>query len=429
MAYQNDGLSRRGLISSMSAGAFGAAGLSMLNQGLPSLSAESTIPSGSAERVIYIYLSGGMSHVDTFDPKPGHANQGPIGTISTPVAGIQLSDLLPNISRQVKHCAIIRSMNTKVGVHGHADYVMHTSYDPRNTIRHPGIGAWLLKFKGKINENLPGSVFIGGASHVNGGGGFFGPKFEPLVIKKPSNGLLNSRRRGNMSANFFADGIKLMKGFDDDYKEKYLLNNISEHESSFEEALKLMNSKDLEAFDIGKEPPAMASKYGNSEFGQSCLLARRLIESGVRAVEINDGGWDTHYDNFVNVPKKCQGLDQGYSALLDDLHQRGLLKETLVVLCSEFGRTPIINMNKGRDHYPQAFSSVLAGGGIKGGQVYGETSKGAEEVIDKKVNVKKFNATIAHSLGIPLLQPLFSPSMRPFTVADKGKAVLDLFES
>jgi uncharacterized protein (DUF1501 family) len=189
-----------------------------------------------------------------------------------------------------------------------------------------------------------------------------------------------------------------------------------------------MNSKDLEAFDLRKEPDAVRQAYGTSSFGQGCLLARRLIENKVRFVEVEHGGWDTHNENFDAMEEKLPVVDQALSALLSDLDSRGLLEETMVVLTTEFGRTPkIVTERSGRNHYPKAFSALMAGGGIKGGLKYGKTDATGEEVIEGKMSVPDFNATIAYGLGLPLDHIVHSPSGRPFTVADKGKPVTDLF--
>jgi len=184
-----------------------------------------------------------------------------------------------------------------------------------------------------------------------------------------------------------------------------------------------MNNKDLEVFELAQESAETRAAYGDSSFGQGCLLARRLVERNVRTVEVTLGGWDTHNNNFLAAPEKAEILDQGISALLDDLEQRGLLDQTLVVLATEFGRTPRINQNEGRDHYPKAFSCMLAGGGAKGGYVHGKTIAGGEEVEESPIKIPDFNATVAYALGLPLDQVLYSPSKRPFTVAAKGKPV------
>ena len=182
-----------------------------------------------------------------------------------------------------------------------------------------------------------------------------------------------------------------------------------------------------DAFSINKEDKKTRQRYGDDPFGQGCLLARRLIESNIRTVEVSLSGWDTHTNNFTSMPLLCQTMDQAMGALLEDLESSGKLDETVVVLTTEFGRTPIVNRNIGRDHYPQAFTSVLAGGGFKGGYVYGKTSEGAEEVVEKPITIPDFNATIAYALGIPTDLVLYSPSKRPFSVAHKGQPVLDLF--
>lgn len=382
-----------------------------------------------AKRLIYLFMNGGMSQLETLDPKPGHKNMGPTKTINTNVDGLQFAHHFKNLSQHADKMAVIRSLYTTAGVHFNGDYLMHTSYDARNTIRHPGMGAWALRLKGTLNPNLPGSVFIGSNSRIHGGGGFFEPEFEPLVINDPESGLQFSQRRPDMNEKLFNDGLQLMNELDRKFTKKYNHKNVRAHSEMYEQATRLMSSKDLEAFDLKKEPKEKLTAYGDSYFGRGCLLARRLIERDVRAVEVNHGGWDTHIDNFVYQPERAAELDMALSALLTDLEERKLLDETLIVLTTEFGRTPQINQNFGRDHYPQAFSVALMGGGIKGGTVYGATSPSGEQIIENKMKVKSFNATIAYGLGLPLDQVIMSPSLRPFKVGNKGKAVTALFNS
>jgi uncharacterized protein (DUF1501 family) len=197
----------------------------------------------------------------------------------------------------------------------------------------------------------------------------------------------------------------------------------------YDEAVTLMKSKDLSVFDLTQESDEVRDRYGRDSFGQACLLARRLTDAGVRFVEIDNGGWDTHGDNFARVKEKGAVLDQALASLLDDLASSGKLDETLVVVATEFGRTPKIQVERdnGRNHYPQAFTCLLAGGGIKGGIKYGKTDDEGREVVKDMVPVPDFNATIATAMGLPLDKKTMSPSMRPFTVADKGKPVMDLF--
>ncbi len=380
---------------------------------------------GGAKHVIYLYMGGGMTHLDTFDTKPGHENQGPTKTINTNVDGIRISEYLPLLSKQADKMAIVNSLTSTAGAHSQGNYLMHTSYEQRATIRHPGIGAWLLKFQGRLNPNLPGSVFVGGDSRINGGGGFFEPEYEPLAINDPNSGLKNSKLRG-MNQDTFNHRLDLARKFDAEFHERYDVKQVRAYRQMYDDAVRIMQSRDLAAFDLNKESDATREVYGDTPFGQGCLLARRLIEHDVRAVEVSYGGWDMHNSVFINAPERCLVLDQAMAALLSDLERRGKLEETVVVLTTEFGRTPRINQNAGRDHYPKAFSSVLAGGGINGGQKYGKTDEGGENVAEDGVKIQDFNATIAHALGLPIDHVLYSPSKRPFTVAHKGKPVMKL---
>jgi len=380
----------------------------------------------AAKHIIYLYMGGGMTHLDTFDTKPGHENQGQTKSINTNVDGLQISEHLPSLAKQADKLTIVNSLSSTAGAHAQGNYLMHTSYEQRATIKHPGIGAWALKFKGKINPNLPGSVFIGGNSRINGGGGFFEPQYEPLAINDPASGLKNSKLRG-MNQEMFDDRLELASQFDRNFHQRYDVKQVRAYTSMYDDAVRIMQSSDLEAFDLNREEEITRERYGDNPFGQGCLLARRLIEHDVRAVEVTYGGWDMHNNVFISAPERCAVLDQAMAALLTDLERRGKLEETVVVLTTEFGRTPRINQNAGRDHYPKAFSSVLAGGGFKGGIKYGKTDEGAENVIENVVKIPDFNATIAHALGLPIDQVLYSPSKRPFTVAHKGKPVLDLF--
>jgi hypothetical protein len=378
-----------------------------------------------AKRVIYLYMSGGMTHLDTLDTKPGHENQGPVRELKTNVSGLRISEYLPQLSNHADKMAIINSMTSTAGAHEQARYLMHTSYERRATISHPGIGAYLLKYLDKLNEDLPGSVFIGGNSRIDGGAGFFESSYEPLAINNPEDGLKNIRARFNPAQ--FSQNLSLSAELDAEFRKTNNVKSTRAYTSMYEDAVRLMKSEDLKAFDLSQEDKLVRETYGDNPFGQGCLLARRLIEYDVRAVEVNFGGWDTHQSNFVAVPDRTAVLDQALAALLTDLERTGLLDSTLVVLATEFGRTPRINQNVGRDHYPKAFSCMLAGGGVTGGIKYGKTTPGGEEVADKPVQPQDFNATIAYGLGVAVDRVVMSPSLRPFKVAHKGLPVMDLF--
>jgi hypothetical protein len=382
------------------------------------------LPSDPAKQLIYLYMEGGMSHIDTFDLKTGHDNQGSTRPINTNVDGIRISSHLPNLARHADKLCIVNSLTSTAGDHEKGNYFMHTSYQQRATIRHPGIGSWYHKLKGKLNPTLPASVFIGRESRFHGSGGFFEPEFEPLAINEPQSGLKYARRL--VDENRFKRRINLANDIDAEFLKRYHSKPIRAYGHMYADAVRLMDSPDLAAFDIHREDEITKSRYGSEPFGQGCLLARRLIERNVRSVEVSFGGWDTHQNNFTSIPELCHTMDQAVAALLDDLKRIGKLNDTVVVLTTEFGRTPQINQNVGRDHYPQAFTSVLAGGGFKGGYIHGKTSDGAEEVIEDSMTIPDFNATIAHALGIPVDHVLYSPTVRPFTVAHKGKPQIGL---
>ena len=382
------------------------------------------LPVDPAKQLIYLYMEGGMSHIDTFDLKTGHDNQGSTRPINTNVDGIRVSSHLPNLAKHADKLCIVNSLTSTAGDHEKGNYFMHTSYQQRATIRHPGIGSWYHKLKGKLNPTLPASVFIGRESRFHGSGGFFEPEFEPLAINEPQSGLKYARRL--VDENRFKRRINLANDIDAEFLKRYHSKPIRAYGHMYADAVRLMDSPDLAAFDIHREDENTKTRYGSEPFGQGCLLARRLIEKGVRSVEVSFGGWDTHQNNFTRAPEQCAILDQALSALLDDLSQRGMLEETLVVLATEFGRTPNINVNDGRDHYPKAFSCMLAGGGIKGGQVWGKTDNEGREVIEQKVKIPDFNATIAFALGLPLDEIVYSPTRRPFTLTDKGQPITQL---
>ena len=383
-------------------------------------------PNAKAKNVIYLYMSGGMSHLDTFDPKPGSEVMGATTTLATKVDDYHVGSGLRRTAELMDRFAVINSMYSTQGAHEQGNYYMHTSYTLRGTIRHPAMGAWLLKYQGKGNPMLPGNVVIGDGSR-HPGAGFFESKFSPLMINNPEQGLQNSVRKESVSETAFNRRLDMARHLDAPFHEAFPQKNVRAYRDLYDEALSLMKSEDLKAFDIASEPAAVRERYGDDNFGQGCLLARRLVQHGVRFVEVSLGRWDTHVNNFVDVPERCDILDRGLSALVQDLEANGMLEETLIVLASEFGRTPKINGNEGRDHYPKAFTTLLAGGGVKGGTVYGKTDENGADVVENKVSIPDLNATIGYALGLPLDQVLYSPGKRPFTVADKGQPVTALF--
>lgn len=380
----------------------------------------------TAKNVIYLYMSGGQTHLDTWDPKPGTATGGPTKAIKTSADGVQLAENLPLTAKQMHHGTVIRSLTSTQGAHEQGNYMMHTSYELRGTIRHPGMGAWLNVFQGGGNSTLPNYVYVGNDSR-HPGAGFFPAAQAPLFVNNPEGGLKNVKIQGGLTEEKFNARLRLADDLDADFRSTFKHRNVKAYADMYDDAIAMMKSEDLKAFDLAEEAADLRTAYGREAFGQGCLLARRLVERGVRFVEVSLGGWDTHNANFVAVPERCETLDKGLSTLLSDLHNRGLLQDTLVVLTTEFGRTPDINQNVGRDHYPKAFSAAMWGGGVKGGYIHGSTDAEGREVVQDKMQIQDMNASIAYALGLPLDQIIYSPSKRPFTIADRGQPVTNLF--
>ena len=378
-----------------------------------------------AQHVIYLNMSGAMSHIDTFDPKPGTASQGPVQPIATNVDGIQLSEFLPNIASQMHNAALVRSVVTSQGAHEQASYLMHTSYQKRGTISHPTFGSWVSKLAGSINSTIPNHVKIGGGGP---GAGYLESRHNPVPIGNPKSGLANSKLAEYIDNNRFDARLNAISKMNGTFTEHFPQKQVRAYTDLYKDAVKLMKSSDIQAFDIAQEPENMTAMYGDSNFGQGCMLARRLVEHGVRYVEVTRGGWDTHDDCFSRVADNCLDIDKAIGALLRDLDRRGLLNTTLVVLTSEFGRTPNINPRDGRDHWPNAFSAMFAGAGIKGGTLYGQSDELGKRVVENPAKPEDLNATIAKLLGLATQDIHYSPSGRPFKVAHDGTPIMDIID-
>ncbi|MEE9368485.1 MAG: DUF1501 domain-containing protein [Pontiella sp.] len=408
-------LGRRGFISNVAKTALGVGvGMPFLN---PAMAA--VLPK-TDKKLIFLYMAGGMSHLDTFDPHPGTEEAGPVKAINTNVDGIQLSEFFPETAKHMDKLAIIRSMYSTQGAHGQGNYLMHTGYDPRGSIVHPTLGAWSMLHQGKINEALPGNVVISPGNDYPFAG-FLPPELGAIPLGDAAKGLQFSKRPGWVNEQQYHDQLELASVFDRAFQEKYKQRSIGAYKKFYQEAVTLMESKDLVAFNINAEPEEVRARYGKgSKFGQGCLLARRLLEHGVRCVEVTKGGWDTHNA----LPEdKARDLDKALAALMQDLQERGMLESTIVVVATEFGRNPNIKPESmGRDHWAKAFSTVIGGGGIKTGQVIGSTDRG-HEVASDKVLIPDLHTTIGMAMGMPVKEVVMSESGRPFNIGYKGNAI------
>jgi hypothetical protein len=365
---------------------------------------------------ILLWMQGGPAQSHTFDLKPG----GDYKPIGTSVPGIQISEHLPKIAKQMQHLALLRSMKTGDGNHRTATYLMHTGFRQGSGggLVHPSLGAMVASELGQPGFELPNYVAVGNAM----GPGYLGPKFAPLVINDFERGLPDLKAAGGQSD---ADArASLVEELDKAFLSDYGANSTKAHQASMQKALELMHSSKTSAFELSHESAATRDLYGRNKFGQGCLLARRLVEVGVPFVEVALGGWDTHQGAAQKVKALSEQLDPGMAALIADLKDRGLLENTLVIWMGEFGRAP----KTGSQHYARAWTSILAGGGIKGGQVVGSTDATGADVKDRPISSADFMATVCKTLGIDYTKDYVARGDRPMHKVDKSaKPVTQVF--
>ncbi len=420
-------IARRDFMMRTAQAALGVTVMPSLNLAAAGTTGAGTPGFGKAKNVIFLWMGGGMTHIDTWDPKDG-ATKGPTDPIKANAGSGNMDRLggtMEKMAKVANKFSIIRSMSSKTGVHDQGTYVMKTGYEPRGTIVHPCIGAWASHFLGRIKgPTLPDSVVVN-SGNAFPGAGFFPTTMSPIPISNPETGLQNIKP--TTSEDQFKKRLSLTDEFDTSFRKKFQSDDVKSYSEFYDETVKLMKSEDLKAFDLSQEPAAVREKFGRNNFGQGALLARRLVQAGVRFVEVQSGGWDMHNTIDTALGTTAATMDSVFAALIEDLVSNGLFESTMIVMGSEFGRTPDINENDGRDHYPLAYSTVFAGGGVKGGFVYGSTDKEGRRVADKQCTPQDFQATIGHAMGLPVDEVVMSPSNRPFTVGDKGVPVLDIF--
>lgn len=395
-----------------------------LGVGLGSIAATGTARAqaggGKAKSLIYIFCSGGMSHLDTFDCHNKSSLIPNWDPVSTNVDGMRLGKQMTMLAKKADKIAVINSMMSTNGAHDQGRYIMQTAYDKRATIVHPTVGPFAQELLGKRGDILPDSVVIGSSTS---NAGYLDPALSPLPIADPSGGVPNTTLLTDNTR--FQRRMEIAQKLGQNFSSKYKYSGPKSYVEYYDQATRLLSSNELEAFDISQESNREA--YGMSRIGQGCLLARRLVERNVRVIEINTGGFDMHEGIDDRLDSVITPLDQAIATLIDDLEAKGLLDSTLIAVGTEFGRTPNINSNGGRDHHPAAFSTMLAGGGISGGQVYGKSDKRGQKVESDQVSPADFLATIGYGLGLPLDQVIYSPTRRPFTFAHKGQPITKLY--
>jgi hypothetical protein len=413
MSRSSLSLSRREWLTLSAAGVIGYS----MSGWLENLAA-ATVKSPERKRsCILLWMSGGPSQMDTFDLKPGHANGGPYKEIATSVPGIKISEHLPKLATHMKDMVLVRSMSTKEADHGRATYFLRTGRLPGGPVQYPPLGSFVSKERERPDAELPGFVSIAPFRFLNAaayGPGFLGPRYAPLIVGENANGLRPQAAALDVAQALRVQDIDLPSDVNakrsearlqmlEEMEQEFLAQHSSiaaeSHRTAYRRAVAIMRSAAVKAFNLEEEPAQLRDAYGRNLFGQGCLLARRLVERAVPFVEITLDGWDTHQQNFERVKSLSGTLDSAWSTLMNDLQDRGLLESTLIVWMGEFGRTPRIN-NTGRDHWASGWSTVLAGGGIKGGQVVGKTSADGMAVEEGKVEVADLLGTICLALGL-----------------------------
>ena len=380
--------------------------------------------SAQAEHVIVLWLAGAPSQFETFSPKTKSKNGGSTKAIPTNVSGIELAENLPLLSQQMDKITLIRSLTSKEGNHNRASYLMHTSYPPVGVVKHPSFGAITAAELGGAKEfDLPYFISLAGPSYS---AEFLGKQYSPYIVKDVNKPLQNINKYGSIDDNRFEKRIDLLHEIEDNFYKEKGLDDINDHKVIYDKSVKMMNSPLIKAFDISEESDTLKQAYGNNDFGKGCLMARRLVETGVKFVEVTLDGWDTHLDNFTRSSNLCKKLDPAFSTLVQDLSQRGMLDKTLVLCLGEFGRTPAINTNDGRDHYPDAFACAIAGGGFKGGKVYGETNDDGNKILSNPVTPENLFATLCFQLGIDYNKVNYSPQGRPLKYVNNGTVIEEL---
>jgi uncharacterized protein (DUF1501 family) len=391
---------------------------------------------GRRRHCILLWMNGGPSQTDTFDMKPHHPNGGAFKEIATSVPGLRFSEHLPKLAQHGEHLAVIRSLSTKEGDHARGAHVVRTGYAPVGDVAYPAMGSVLSKELAHGDTILPAYVSIAPQPQLNPvafGPGFLGPRYAPAIVGGGANPpadngqpmadlrLENIAWPDGLSQSRASRRMDLWRALEGKFLAHRRRDAFAAHHTLYKQAAEMMRPEVRRAFDLGEEPEAVRERYGNGLFGQGCLLARRLVERGVPFVEVALGeglAWDTHADNFRTVATLSAQLDAGWSSLMIELGDRGLLDSTTIVWMGEFGRTPIINSNAGRDHFPNAWSCVLAGGGIAGGQAYGRTSPDGMAIEAGNVQIGDVLATLCAALGVPPDHENVTPMGRPIRVAE-----------
>jgi len=412
-------MARRQFLGTLTAGAGTVAGLNALIR--PAAAAQLV---AKKKRILSIFLNGGLSQFESWDPKPGTLSGGPFRAIPTSVPGTHVCELLPQTAKQMHRISLIRSVNTASDDHNLSRYMIERGHAKSAITDYPHLGAVVTKGLDEGSSLLPGHIHVSSAAGArSSNSAYLGPKYASITVGTDGD-LKNSQLPGGLTATI--DDQR--HAFRRQANERFLLRRrtaeTDAYVQSYEQALQLMQQREI--FDVTKEPESAAEKYGKFDLGRQCLLARRLLESDISFVQVSHSNYDTHAENFNYHIKLLGEFDQSFSALIDDLAERGMLESTLVIVMSEFGRSPDINGDYGREHWCKGFSIAMAGCGIQAGAVIGATNKDGTEVTDRQVDHNDLFHTYLQAVG---LDPTahFNIGGRPVPLADPtGQTIKEL---
>ena len=422
--YIPEGMSRRHFLGHMATSAMALPALSLMG----SLEANAQQVRKKNKSCILLWMGGGPSHMDTWNLKPeSEKNGGPFKPIQTAASGVMISEHLPKVAAQFKHLSVIRSLDSKEGNHDRGNYMLHTGYQPNPTVVHPSFGSSFAYELGDKLENfdLPHCISINGPGV---GAGFLGMAYSPFVVSNPNAPISNLEPPKGIDEMRMGRRLGMLGLVEDNFNAQHRGQSGIDHKAVYAKTIRMMNSRYKDAFNLKNEPPAVLEKYGKGSFGQGCLMARKLVELGVTFVEVSLGGWDTHANAFDTLSQRLlPELDKGMGALVADLAERGLIENTVVAWMGDFGRTPRINQNAGRDHWPRSWSVVLGGGGMKGGQAIGETDKDGIDITDRPVGPMDLIGSMTKAMGIDVATQWTTPRGRPIKLVNEGKPIDELF--
>ena len=387
-----------------------------------SLSASAPSLKANRKSAILLWMGGGPSTIDIWDLKPGTNTGGPFQPIAT-TGEVQICEFMPLVAQQMDKLSIIRNMSTREADHDRGRYYMHTGYVPNPNMEHPGYGSVIASqlMHDRSDLDLPPFVSVGGPSE---GPGFLGMAWAPFTVD--SNGNVRNLDM-NLPPDRLTQRMQALRLLETGFIQENRGQSATEHAKVLQKTLNLMSSQQMSAFRVQTESPEILERYGDNNFGKGCLMARRLVEAGVPFVEVNLGGWDDHQNVFTSLQNnRLPMLDQGMSALVEDLTARGMLEDTAIIWMGEFGRTPRINGNTGRDHWARSWSVVVGGGGLKGGLAIGKTNEDGTAVDGPSYSSEDVMASVCKSMGISLDTTFTSNDGRPMKIANSGRLIEEL---